>query len=197
MAWSLYNGTSWSAFANLNTKAFSAPSCTTDNNAGVVCAVYTNGYVTLVDRFAAGKWEGFLSLGGIAGGTPDCTSLDQAGNIVCFAEGYSSSIYPTRYNASGWAVADRMPYGGGLGGEVNANASCTSQAAGELLCGAYGVGPDNSELYANAYNGSAWTGWGVVGGDGVGVPACTPLGTGEVICVVMGFNNKLTSVVGP
>jgi hypothetical protein len=197
LAWSLYNGTTWSAFANLTTKAFSAPSCTTDNNAGVVCAVYTTGFVTLVDRFAAGKWEGFLNIGGIASGTPGCTSLDAGGNVVCFAEGYSSSIYATRYTAGSWAVADWSPYGGGLGGEVNTNANCTSQTAGELVCGVYAVGPYNSQLYANVYNGSGWTGWGAVGGAGVGLPSCAPLGTGEVICVVMGSNNKLTSVVGP
>ena len=196
LAWSLYNGTSWSAFANLTTTAFTAPSCTTDNNGGVICAVYTTAYVTLVNRFA-GAWEGFLNLGGIAAGTPDCTSLNESGNVACFAEGYSSSIYPTRFTAGGWAVADWTPYSGGLGGEVNTDANCTSQAAGELVCGAYAGGPYNSEMYANVYNGSGWTGWSAVGGVGVGVPACAPLGSGQVICVVMGPDNKLTSVVGP
>jgi len=39
----------------------------------------------------------------------------------------------------------------------------------------------------------------LVGGAGIGTPACSPLGTGtgQVVCVVMGINNKLTSVVGP
>ena len=36
-----------------------------------------------------------------------------------------------------------------------------------------------------------------VGGTGVGSPSCAPMGTGKAVCVIMGINNKLTSVVGP
>ena len=36
-----------------------------------------------------------------------------------------------------------------------------------------------------------------IGGSGVSTPACAPLGTGQVVCIVLGINNKLTSVVGP
>ena len=109
LAWSLYNGTSWSAFANLTTSTASAPSCTTDNNNGVICAVFTTGYATLVNRYAAGAWEGFLNLGGIAGGEPDCTSLNYRGNVLCFAEGSTGiSTANTFYGVSWTARLERL-----------------------------------------------------------------------------------------
>ena len=35
------------------------------------------------------------------------------------------------------------------------------------------------------------------GGTGFGSPSCAALGSGRVVCVIMGLNNKLTSIVGP
>ena len=195
LAWSRYNGTTWTAFANLSPTggAVSAPSCTTDNNSGVVCSVFVKGFGTQVNRYAAGKWEGFLSIGGIAGGEPDCTSLDSGGQVVCFAKAYSSGIYVNLFNGAAWAVGSWSGYRG-LGGGVNDNASCTSQNAGQLVCG---VNAYDNIFYANVFTGASWSGWIRVGGTGVGSPACAPLGTGKVVCVVMGINNRLTSVVGP
>jgi len=162
--------------------------------------VFTTGGATLVNRYAAGAWEGFLNIVGVAGGEPDCTSMNSDGNVACFVEGAESlGIFGTRFDGGGWTLADWSSYGG-LGGEVSANASCTSQAVGQLVCGAYGVGvTDDSALFANVFNGSGWSDWTKVGGTGIGTPACSPLGTGtgQVVCVVMGINNKLTSVVGP
>jgi hypothetical protein len=197
--WSLYNGTAWSAFAKLATSATSAPSCTTDNNSGVICMVFTTGYATLVNRYAAGSWEGFLNITGVAGGEPDCTSMNSGGNVACFVEGtLSTGIYVTSFNGGAWTVGDWTGYGGGLGGVVSENAGCTSQAAGELVCGVYGVdATNNSAFFANVYDGNSWSSWTLIGGTGIGTPACAPLGTGQAVCVIMGINNKLTSVVGP
>ena len=80
------------------------------------------------------------------------------------------------------------------GGGVNDNAGCTTQAAGQLVCGAIVI--DNA-FYADVYNGAGWLGFAKIGGTGVGSPSCAPLGTGQVVCVVLGIDNKLTSVVGP
>ena len=124
--------------------------------------------------------------------------MNSGGNVACFAEGAESlGIFATRFDGGAWTVADWSGYGGGLGGDVSENAGCISQAAGELVCGVYGVGVYNSVFYADVYNGSSWSGWTAVGGTGVGSPSCAPLGTGKVACVIMGINNKLTSVVGP
>ena len=194
LAWSVFNGTTWSAFANLATSTVSAPSCTTDNNNGVVCAIFTTGGGTLVNRFAANKWQGFLKVGGIAGGEPDCTSLNSAGEVMCLAKAYNSGIYFNLYNGKSWSVTNWSSYIG-LGGTVNDNASCTSQITGELVCGAIAV--TDAALYDTVYNGTAWTLWAKIGGTGVGSPSCAPLGTGQVVCVMMGPSNKLTSVVGP
>ena len=195
LAWSLYNGTAWSAFANLTTTAISAPSCTTDNNSGVICAVFTTAYNTLVNRFTSGAWQTptNINIGGTAGGQPDCTSMNSNGNVACFAKAYSSGIFGARYNGAGWTQGDWTGYAG-LGGSVNDNAGCTTQAPGQLVCGVTAI--DNA-FYGNVFNGSGWMGWTKVGGTVVGTPSCAALGGGQVICTVMGPNNKLTSTVGP
>jgi len=180
--------------ANLVTTAISQPGCTTDNNSGVVCAVYTKAGNTEVNRYVNGAWEGFLNVGGIAGGAPDCTSMNQNGNVFCFAEGYVSSIYGTRFNGKAWTVTDWSIYGG-LGGSVTENASCTTQSAGLLVCGVLSV-TDNA-FYTDVWNGVSWSGWAKIGSSGMGSPACAPLGTGQVVCVIVGLKNQVTSAVGP
>lgn len=200
LAWSLYSSGKWSKFASVTVpnSAFSAPSCATDDIGGVVCAVYSVGYAMLVNRFSAGAWEGFLSLGGAGAGAPYCTSLGTNGQLVCYAEAYNSGLYANFYNfyAYGWSNLSWAAYEG-LGGVINTNASCTSQAAGEQICGVYGIGEYDNVFYVDVYNGSAWSGYEEVGGTGVGIPSCAPLGSGEVVCVIMQPNNELTSAVGP
>ena len=127
LAWSLYNGTAWSAFANLATSAVSAPSCTTDHNGGVICAIFTTGSTTLVNRFTSGAWLGFLSIGGIAGGQPDCSFWQATGQVACFAKAYNSGIYVSTFGGGSWAAGDWSPYSN-LGGAVNDNANCATQA---------------------------------------------------------------------
>jgi hypothetical protein len=147
-----------------------------------------------VNRFSGSAWNKFIDIGGLAGGEPDCTSLNSAGQVACFAKAYNSGIFVSVFNGGSWVAGDWTAYGD-LGGTENDNAGCTSQVAGELVCGAIGV--NDSAFYANVYNGTNWTGWSKIGGTGFASPACAPLGTGQVVCVVLGINNKLTSVVGP
>jgi hypothetical protein len=179
---------------NLATIAISHPSCTTDNNGGVICSLYTKAGATLANRYANGAWEGFLNLTGIAGGEPDCTSMNQNGNVVCFAKGYASGVYGNRFFGGAWAATRWGGYGA-MSGTVNDNAGCTSHTAGLLVCGATAV-TDNA-FYANVWGGSSWSGWSKIGGSGTGSPACAPLGTGKVVCVMKALNNLITSVVGP
>jgi hypothetical protein len=195
LAYSIYNGTSWSAFKNVLTSAVSAPSCATDNAGSVVCALYTVGGTTLANRYTAGAWEGFLNLGGSAAGDPICSSVNSGGKVACFGEAYNSGmIYGAEFLGGLWMPSNWTAYGA-LGGAVSNNANCTTQAAGLAICGA--IGELDGAFYADVYNGSSWEGWVKVGGTGLGIPACGALGTGQVVCVVMGINNKLTSVVGP
>jgi hypothetical protein len=93
----------------------------------------------------------------------------------------------------------QLDHHGNLGGEVNDNASCTSQATGELACGVIGQPTPGNAFYADVFNGSSWSGWTLIGGGGTGIgsPSCAALGSGKVVCVIMGLNNKLTSIVGP
>jgi hypothetical protein len=195
LAYTVYNGARWSAVANLATTAISQPSCTSDDNSGVICAVYTMAGNTEVNRYASGHWQGFLNVGGIAGGAPDCTPLNENGNVVCFAEGYNFGIYSNRFKGGTWNTADWTAYVS-LGSDfVAENASCTSQAPNELVCGVIYV-RDNT-FYADVYSGTSWLGWVKIGGSGTGSPACAPLGTGKVVCLIMGLKNQLTSAVGP
>jgi hypothetical protein len=150
----------------------------------------------LVNRFTDGAWQGFINIGGTAGGEPDCTVWEAPGVVVCFAKGFNSGINVSVFSGGAWIGGDWSAYNT-LGGEVNDNAGCTSQAASQLVCGGIGVGADDNAFYANVFNGSSWSSWALIGGTGVGTPACAGLGTGQAVCVVMGINNKLTSVVGP
>jgi hypothetical protein len=174
----------------------SAPSCATDHNGGVICAIFTTGSTTLVNRFTSGAWLGFLNIGGIAGGQPDCSFWQATGQVACFAKAYNSGIYVSTFGGGSWAAGDWSPYSN-LGGTVNDNANCATQAEGQFVCGAIGIGPDGNAFYSDVYNGSNWSGWTEIGGLGVGSPACAALGTGQVVCTVMGPDNRLTSVVGP
>ena len=146
------------------------------------------------------QWQlgGFLNLGGIAGGNPDCTFFSTVDPVVCFAKAIGDSIFVTVFDGGNWVMGSWTTYGN-LGGEVNDNASCTSQATGELVCGVIGQPTPGNAFYADVFNGSSWSGWTLIGGGGTGLgsPSCAPLGSGKVVCVIMGLNNKLTSVVGP
>jgi hypothetical protein len=153
---SLHNGTTWSKFANLATSTVSAPSCTSDHNGGVICVVFTSAEATLVNRFSfsSGSWEGFLNLGGIAGGNPDCTFWKPVGEVACFAKAIGGSIYVTAFDGKNWVGGDWSTYAN-LQGLVNDNASCTSQAAGALVCGVIGQSNPGNAFYANVFNGTA------------------------------------------
>jgi len=195
LTYSIYNGTSWSAFKKITTVAVSAPGCATDNAGGVICAVVTTDGANIVNRYSAGAWEGFLNLGGTAAGDPNCSSLNSGGKVACFGEAYNTgSIYGAEFLGGSWTPNNWTAYSP-LGGEVSNNANCTTQAAGLLVCGV--IGELDNAFYADVYNGSNWGGWVKIGGTGIGIPACGALGTGQVVCVAMGANNKLTSVVGP
>ncbi len=195
LAYSIYNGTSWSTFKTVATSAVSAPGCATDNAGGVVCAVVTIDGITLANRYTAGAWEGFLNLGGSAAGDPNCSSVNSGGKVACFGEAYNSGmIYGAEFLGGSWTANNWTTYGA-LGGTVSNNANCTTQGAGLVVCGA--IGELDNAFYADVYNGASWGGWIKIGGTGIGIPACGALGTGQVVCIVMGVNNKLTSVVGP
>jgi hypothetical protein len=159
----------------------------------VICAVFTTGSATLVNRFSAGAWAGFLNIGGLAGGEPDCTSENSSGKVVCFAKAYNSGIYGSVFSGGAWASGSWTAYTG-IGGNVNDNASCTSHIAGQLVCGVVAI---DNVFYADVYNGANWSGWAKIGGSGVGTPSCALLSAGQVVCTMSGPNNKLTSVVGP
>jgi hypothetical protein len=155
LSWSLHNGTTWSKFANLATSTVSAPSCTSDHNGGVICAVFTSAEATVVNRFSfsSGSWEGFLNLGGIAGGNADCTFWKPVGEVACFAKAIGGSIYVTAFDGKNWVGGDWSTYAN-LQGLVNDNASCTSQVAGELVCGVIGQSNPGNAFYANVFDGT-------------------------------------------
>lgn len=156
---------------------------------------HTTRNATLVNRNAASRWEGFLNVGSVAGGVPDCTSMNSGGKVACFAKAYSSGLFVNVFNGGSWVVGDWSVYGG-RGGASNDNVGRTSQAARQLVCGA--TAALNSLFYADVYNGSSWTGFTQIDAKtGVGSPSCAPLGTRQAVCVVMGSNSQLSSVVGP
>ena len=196
LAWTLYSGGKWSAFANITTVAVSTPSCTSDHDTGVICSFYTVGGTTVVDRFAGGSWKGLINIGGQGGGTTNCTFWKPNGEVACFAKATNDGVYVSTFNGGTWTAGNWTAYSG-LGGTLNDNASCTTQALDQLVCGAVGL-VGNNEFYGNSYDGTTWSGWiAAPGAEFLGSPSCTPLTTGKVVCVSTGTNNELKSVVGP
>jgi hypothetical protein len=193
LAWSVYNGTFWSKFANLATSAVSAPGCATDNAGGVICAVFTTGDATLVNRFAGGGlgWIPQARWHRCRRARLHIDELERTSRLLRRGLLLPNFWHPFRWRNLGTGYWTTYA---SLGGEVTNNAKCTTHAAGQLVCGVIAI--DNA-FYADVYNGTSWSTWTKTGGTGVGIPACAALGSGQAVCVVMGVNNKLTSVVGP
>ena len=63
------------------------------------------------------------------------------------------------------------------------------------MCGVISV-TDNG-FYTDVGSGTSWSGWVKIGGSGSGSPTCAPLGTGQLVRVIMGLKNQLTSIVSP
>jgi hypothetical protein len=194
--WTLFDNT-WTAFASLGTTAISAPNCTSDHEDGVICSFYTIGGQVLVNRYAAGAWEGFINLAGTGAGLIDCTYWQPSGQVACFANATLGGIFVSTYNGKGWAAGNWSGFEN-LDGETNDVPSCTGQASGELVCAAVSVtAPDKNLFFANVYNGNNWSGWTQETAAGIGSPSCTPFSSGKVMCVLRGLNNTYSSVVGP
>lgn len=138
--------------------------------------------------------EGFLNFGGWQDGEPDCTFFETAAPVICWMRAGPSGLFGNLFNGGSWEGSNFGIID--LGGAINDNASCTSQAVGELVCGVI-ASQANNTFAAQVYNGSSWSGWGNYGGAGVGSPSCAPLGTGQAVCIFVGTNNKLSSIVGP
>jgi len=68
-------------------------------------------------------------------------------------------------------------------------------SAGQLACATVGI--TDGALWVDQFNGTGWLGWTRLGGTGIGATACSSLTSGKVLCMMLGVNNKGTSVTGP
>jgi hypothetical protein len=68
-------------------------------------------------------------------------------------------------------------------------------SAGQLVCATVGI--SDGALWVDQFNGTSWLGWTRLGGAGIGATACSSLISGKVVCMMLGVNNKGTSVTGP
>jgi hypothetical protein len=66
---------------------------------------------------------------------------------------------------------------------------CAQVSTGHVACA---VRSGKTAIIVNQFNGTTWEKWAKIGGTGVGSPSCAPLGTGQVVCVILGIDNKLT-----
>jgi hypothetical protein len=149
--------------------------------------------MAIVNRYNGTGWDGFVNIGGRGTGDPTCTDFGVSGEAVCFARGTDSSLWGNRFAGGTWAAASWTGWGS-LGGLVGAKGSCTTLAASQLVCGAFGL--TDSALWVNEFNGG-WGGFTRLGQTTVGSPSCSSLGSGKVLCAVVSVNNKVSSVVGP
>lgn len=192
LTYSVFDGLAWSPFATVAASVLSRPSCTTDDNGGVVCVVINPGNGLSAIRYAAGAWGAFASIGGIAGSDDvRCNSVEDTApyRVFCFVVGANSVVYGNAFTGVGWGGW------GGLGLQTNYAATCGVTIGGQVACGAVAVA-DNA-LYTTTWNGTAWSGWVKQGGTGIGTPSCSSLGNGKVACVFPGLDNKMYYSVGP
>ena len=75
------------------------------------------------------------------------------------------------------------------------NASCASPSTSNVVCAVNAV--SDSSLWVNQFNGTTWIGWAKRGGTDTGAPSCPPIGSGKMICVVVGINNRASSAKAP
>jgi hypothetical protein len=73
--------------------------------------------------------------------------------------------------------------------------SCAVITTNQIACGVFGV--TDSGLWLDVFNGTAWCGFTPLGQTTVRNPNCATLGGGQVLCAVVGVNNKVSSIVGP
>lgn len=192
----------WGKVSNVAATLTSAPSCASDNDRDVICAM--NALVTatndtiVVNRFDGAKWEGFLTLqGSISGTSPYCTPLGTKGQVVCFDRANNLGIYANMFKSGSWATTNWTGWRGITGGNIGPRVSCAMTTAGALACGVRYV-PD-SMMYAATFDGTTWSAFAKVGTkpiwDG---PSCATLSSGKAICAVVGMaNNQAGSVTGP
>jgi hypothetical protein len=192
-----FNGTVWSAFKTLKGSIVSAPGCGSDGAGAVICLATSTTliYNVVAARFSGTTWSPFINIGGSS--TSDrysCTQLGGTlGPVSCFARSTGTIEFVNDFKGGAWAATSWTGWFS-LGGIVNAGASCSQVATGQLACA--GVASD-AGLWVDSFNGSAWTGWGKIGGLQIGNPSCTSIGASRVLCAVVGINGKATSVVGP
>ena len=148
----------------------------------------------IANRYNGTSWDGFINTGGQGTGEPSCSNFNAAGQVVCFARGTNTALYGNRFPGTTWAAASWTGWGS-MSGLAGTRAGCASQAASHLVCGVFGI--IDSALWVDQYNGSAWSGFARLGQTTVGNPSCVALGSGKVLCAVVGVNNKVTSTVGP
>lgn len=191
----------WGKVSNVAATLTSAPSCASDNDRDVICAMNvlvtpTNDTI-VVNRFDGAKWEGFLTLqGGISGSSPYCTALGTKGEVVCFDRANNLAIYANMFKSGSWANTNWTGWRGITGGNFGPHVGCAITISGSIACGVRYV-PDSS-MYGATFDGTTWSTFTKVGTkpiwDG---PSCATLSSGKVICAIVGINNQAASVTGP
>jgi len=193
---SVFSGTAWSAFDNQAAHATSAPGCASDDAGRVVCIMQDTSSSEIANRYNGTSWDGFINTGGEGTGEPTCSNFGVPGEVVCFARSTFSAFFGNRFTGGTWATANWTGWtNGNLGGVVGPKGACVSNAASQLVCGVFGVA--DSALWVDVFNGTSWSGLTRLGQTTVGNPSCTTLGSGRVLCAVVGVNNKVSSIVGP
>ncbi len=200
----MFNGTAWSSFvvgggASLTT----APSCASDSDGRVICiaqSIFSSGNNSFLNRFDGTKWEGVIPFGTafITPITPNCVGLGGGSFVahaMCTLHGLDSLVYSLEFNGGPWLSTNFTGFQQ-ISGSVMSRTSCAITTAGTLVCG--WINAADSLLYESTFNGSSWSGYVKVGGPPiVSGPACAPLRSGKVLCLVVGLNNQALSTVGP
>ena len=187
-------GTTAGKFLTIKGQTIAAPSCAQDDAKHVICTVNSTTGALLAAQFSGTAWSELINIAGTATSETDCSNLQIVGEVACFARGTESALYGNLFKGGSFKPTQWIGWSS-LGGLVASRASCTSDGAGQILCGV--VATEDSALYVDQYANGGWSGFAKVGSLGIGNPSCTTLATNKVLCVMVGVNNEAISTVGP
>ena len=140
----------------------------------------------IVNRYAAGKWNGWTALKGTAAGMPGCARI-AAGWVACAVRNGQNRLVAYQFDAG----TGSGPVSAGLSVPLSTNPSCAGLAAKHAPCAGLDV---NGAVQAATFDGAAWKLLPVLPTVALSPVACSPDDRGHAICVWTTTGNHVLAV---
>jgi hypothetical protein len=158
----------------------SDPACVAEEIGTALCAAAGPGGIAMFDRYAAGRWSGWKSLGIAIDGKPSCTR-GVAGSTLCGMRDAENRLVAERFNGTSWTRTL-------VGGTLSSDTSCAGLASDRAVCAALDAAGD---IVAAVSNGNAWKWVPTLAAIAVSPISCTPDDNGHAICAWTGSQNNV------